>query len=153
MYMSKLSEILKSDVNLPLSKQLVLNFICTNNYITDQHTTFFKSHAITGPQYNVLRILKGQKGKPANLLTIQERMIHKNSNAGRLIDKLLLKEFVERNVCAVNRRKVEIVITKKGLHKLDDIEPGLEKLEQKGVENLSIEEIKILNSLLEKLRE
>lgn len=150
--MSKLSSILKSNVKLPISRELVLNLLCTHTYVSEQYTAFFKTHSITSPQYNVLRILKGQKGKPANLSTIQERMVHKNSNAGRLIDKLLLKGFVERNQCEVNRRKIEVTITNSGLQKLLDIAPDLEKIEEYGVRNLSIEEIKTLNSLLEKLR-
>mgnify|MGYP000008755839 FL=1 len=150
--MSKLSNILKSNANLSESKQLVLNLLCTNNHVADQYAIFFKSQGLTASQYNVLRILRGQNGKPANLSTIQERMVHKNSNAGRLIDKLLIKGFVERNQCEVNRRKIEVRITNSGLQKLLDIAPDLEKIEEYGVRNLSIEEIKTLNSLLEKLR-
>lgn len=150
--MNKLSDILKSNAELPESKQLVLNLLCTHNHVAEHYAAFFKGVDMTGPQYNVLRILKGQKGTPINLSAIQERMVHKNSNAGRLVDKLILKDFVERNVCSLNRRKVEIIITKKGLQKLKDIDPGLEELERKEVENLSSEEIKTLNSLLEKLR-
>lgn len=153
LYMSKLSDILKSNAKLPISKQVVLNLLCTNNYMSEQYTAFFKQHDITGPQYNVLRILKGQKGVPANLSTIQERMVHKNSNAGRLIDKLLLKGFVERNVCVNNRRKIEIIITQEGLNKLINIDPELEELEQNGIKNLTTEEVELLNELLEKLRE
>ena len=150
--MSKLSDILKSNATLSVSKQVALNLICTNNHMTEQHAVFFKEHDITEQQYNVLRILKGQKGIPANLSTIQERMVHKNSNAGRLIDKLLLKGFVERNVCVNNRRKVEIIITKLGLDKLECIDPGLETLEKKGIKNLTVKEAELLNELLEKLR-
>jgi len=150
--MNKLSEILKSNASLPLAKQVVLNILCTNNYISEKYTLFFKKFEITGPQYNVLRILRGQKGVPANLSTIQERMVHKNSNAGRLIDKLLTKELVERCVCAKNRRKIEISITKQGLAKLNEIDPEMDSLEKEGLKNLSVEEAVTLNKLLEKLR-
>ena len=125
--MSKLSNILKSNANLSESKQLVLNLLCTNNHVADQYAIFFKSQGLTASQYNVLRILRGQNGKPANLSTIQERMVHKNSNAGRLIDKLLIKGFVERNQCEVNRRKIEVRITNSGLQKLLDIVSELKK--------------------------
>jgi DNA-binding MarR family transcriptional regulator len=47
---------------------------------------------------------------------IQERMIAKTSNTTRLVDKLLLKNFVTRKVCLENRRKIEVLITQKGLH-------------------------------------
>ena len=58
-----------------------------------------------------LRILRGQKGNPINLQDIQERMVNKMSNTTRLVDKLIKRGFVKRNICKENRRKVEIVIT------------------------------------------
>jgi len=150
--MNKLSDILKSNASLPLAKEVILNVLCTNNYISEKYTLFFKKFEITGPQYNVLRILRGQKGVPANLSTIQERMVHKNSNAGRLVDKLMTKELVERCVCAKNRRKIEVSITEKGLAKLNEIDPEMDSLEKEGLKSLSDEEAVTLNELLEKLR-
>jgi len=150
--MSKLSEILISSATLPLAKEVLLNVLCTNNYISEKYTGFFKEFEITGPQYNVLRILRGQKGVPANLSTIQERMVHKNSNAGRLIDKLLTKDLVNRCICKNNRRKIEVTITSKGLEKLSEINPKLDLLEKNNLKNLTDEEAITLNSLLEKLR-
>jgi len=137
---------------LPLAKEVILNVLCTNNYISEKYTLFFKKFEITGPQYNVLRILRGQKGVPANLSTIQERMVHKNSNAGRLVDKLMTKGLVERCVCAKNRRKIEVSITEKGLAKLNEIDPEMDSLEKEGLKSLSDEEAVTLNELLEKLR-
>ena len=151
--MSDLSSILKSEAVLSLSKEVILNLLCTSNFIAEKYTAFFKKFEITGPQYNVLRILRGQKGCPANLSTIQERMVHKNSNAGRLIDKLLLKDLVERNTCKENRRKIEVVITKKGLDLLSSIDPKLEQLEDKNLLKFTKDEATTLNNLLEKLRE
>ncbi len=150
--MSRLSEILKSDVVLSPSKELILNLICSCNYITEKNYLFFKSYDISAPQYNVLRILRGQKNNPINLSSIQERMVHKNSNAGRLIDKLLLKELVSRGVCKNNRRKIEVSITSKGLALLEKIDPELDKLEKLSLDNLSSNEVAILNELLEKIR-
>ncbi len=79
-------------------------------------------------------------------------MVHKNSNAGRLIDKLLLKELVSRGVCKNNRRKIEVSITSKGLALLEKIDPELDKLEKLSLDNLSSNEVAILNELLEKIR-
>ena len=56
--------------------------------------TTLKSSGITLQQFNVLRILRGRKGVPANLQTVQKRMIHKMSNTTRLIDKLIEKKLV-----------------------------------------------------------
>ncbi len=150
--MNKLKDVLKSDVTLPLAKRTSLNFVITNKMLSENYLDFFKQYDLSGQQFNVLRILRGQKGKPANLATIQERMIHKNSNTTRLIDKLLLKGLVERTICPANRRKVEIIITKNGLNLLDEIDPELDKLEEKQLQTLTTEEAETLNTLLEKLR-
>ncbi len=150
--MSKLSEILKSNIVLSPYKELILNLICTCNYLTEKNNSLFKQFDISAPQYNVLRILRGQKNNPINLSSIQERMIHKNSNAGRLIDKLLFKDLVSRNTCKENRRKIEIKITNKGLALLEKIDPDLDTLERSSLKNLSTGEIKILSELLEKIR-
>jgi DNA-binding MarR family transcriptional regulator len=150
--MNKLKDVLKSNVTLPLAKRTALNFMITHKTLSENYLDFFKQYDISGQQFNVLRILKGQKGKPANLATIQERMIHKNSNTTRLIDKLILKGFVDRTICPENRRKVEIIITKSGLKLLDVIDPKLNALEENIIQPLNDEEAETLNILLEKLR-
>lgn len=150
--MNDLNNILKSNANINPSKRLALNLVCTYNYLSQQYQDFFKSYHITGQQYNVLRILRGQKGSPANLSTIQERMIHKNSNTTRLVDKLVDKQYVDRKQCPENRRKIEILITHKGLELLKIIDPLLDKLEQDFSENLSKNEQTQFFTLLEKLR-
>ncbi len=150
--MTKLEDILKSNATLPLAKRTALNFMITNKALSENYLDFFKQYDISGQQFNVLRILKGQKGKPANLATIQERMIDKNSNTTRLIDKLILKGLVERTICPENRRKVEIIITKSGLELLAVIDPKLNRLEEDIMQPLTITEAETLNILLEKLR-
>jgi DNA-binding MarR family transcriptional regulator len=83
---------------------------------------------------------------------IQERMIAKTSNTTRLVDKLLLKNLCTRNACPDNRRKIEVVLTEKGLELLEKVNPKVEEFETKWVGKLSIEELETLNNLLEKLR-
>jgi DNA-binding MarR family transcriptional regulator len=151
--MKDLSTILKSDVILPLSKQVTLNLIYTTSLVSDKNTSFFKKYKLSAPQYNVLRILRGQKMKPINLSSIQERMIHKSSNAGRLVDKLVTKGLVGRSICKENRRNIEIIISQDGLDLLFLIEPELNILENENLKNLNSDELLLLNSLLEKLRD
>ena len=111
-----------------------------------------KPYDLTIQQYNVLRILRGQKGKPANLCTIQERMIDKSSNTTRLVDKLIKKGWVKRSICEENRRKVEIIITTKGLEILKELDPLTEENNEKILKNLSEEQLVTLNNLLDTLR-
>ena len=102
----KIEEIIKSTVPMDNSKKIILNVLYTQNVITDNFNELLKPYDLSGEQYNVLRILRGQKGNPANMCVIQERMLAKTSNTTRLVDKLLLKDFVTRKVCPENRRRL-----------------------------------------------
>lgn len=98
-----------------------------------------------------MRILRGQKGAPANLNTINERMVTKMSNTTRLVDKLIIKDFVARQICEKNRRKVEIFITEKGLVALAEIDSIMSQTEQLILEGFKESELVQLNELLNKL--
>ncbi|MGO3706867.1 MAG: MarR family winged helix-turn-helix transcriptional regulator [Mesonia hippocampi] len=146
-------EIIKTNVKLSLSKQVLLNLFISNAAIVERVTLLLKQHEISQPQFNVLRILRGQKDTAVNMADIQERMIHKKSNTTRIVDKLIEKQLVERSTCLNNRRKVEVFITKSGLNLLTKIDPELDKAEKEITKNLSAEDQKTMIQLLEKLRE
>lgn len=148
----KIEEIIKSNSPISIEKRTVLNIMFTQNVIADAFNEILKSFDLSVEQFNVLRILRGQKGKPANMCVIQERMIAKTSNTTRLVDKLLLKGLVNREVCEENRRKMEITITEKGLQLLAELDPKIETHECLFAANLSTEELENLNNLLEKYR-
>jgi DNA-binding MarR family transcriptional regulator len=143
---------LKAIAPTSISKKTVLNVIYTQNAIVDKLNETLKSFDVSGEQFNVLRILRGQKGCPANMCVIQEHMIAKTSNTTRLVDKLLLKELVTRNVCPENRRKIEVLITEKGLKLLTELDPKIIEHENYFCSNLTSNELEQLNFLLEKLR-
>jgi DNA-binding MarR family transcriptional regulator len=124
----------------------------TQNVLSEKFNEVLKPYDLSGEQYNVLRILRGQKGNPANMCVIQERMIAKNSNTTRLIDKLLLKNLVTREVCPENRRKIEVLITEKGLELLEELDPKVLENEKLFAANLNQKELVELNTLLEKYR-
>ena len=138
--------------SLDISKKTVLNILYTQNCINDQFYEILKPFDISAEQFNVLRILRGQKGSPANMCLIQERMLAKTSNTTRLVDKLLLKDLVTREVCQKNRRKIEVLITTKGLELLIELDPLVIAHENSFSDNLKNDELLQLNILLEKYR-
>ncbi|NMH23876.1 MarR family winged helix-turn-helix transcriptional regulator [Flavobacterium solisilvae] len=148
----KIEDVIKSTVNIDDSKKIILNIIYTQSVIGEKFAEVLKPYELSSEQYNVLRILRGQKGNPANMCVIQERMIAKNSNTTRLIDKLLLKDLVTREVCPDNRRKIEVQITPKGLELLSELDPKVIEHEKLFSNNLTQEELSQLNHLLEKFR-
>lgn len=148
----RIEDIIKSNVAMDDAKKVVLNIMVTQNVVTEKFNEVLKPYDLSGEQYNVLRILRGQKGNPANMCVIQERMIAKNSNTTRLIDKLLLKNLVTREVCPENRRKIEVLITEKGLELLEELDPKVLENEKLFAANLNQKELVELNTLLEKYR-
>lgn len=147
----KIEDLIKTEQTLPPSRKLLLSVLHASNLINDKISDSLKPFEISIPQFNVLRILRGQKGKPANLSTIQDRMVSKMSNTTRIVDKLIVKEYAERVVCEKNRRKVEITITKKGLSFLEKIDPIIDETEATLTENLTASEIEKLTESLQKL--
>ncbi|HLO70226.1 MAG TPA: MarR family transcriptional regulator [Flavipsychrobacter sp.] len=105
----------------------MLNIIFTGSWIVSNANQSLKPFGITEPQYNVLRILRGQNGEAMNLFEIQNRMLQRMSNVSRLIDKLVDKGFVERTECKENRRMVDIRITQQGLTLLTDAEATMQQ--------------------------
>ncbi len=147
-----IEDIIKTKTELPLSRKAIVNLLYTENWISDQINSELKVYDISIQQFNVLRILNGQQGKPANLSTIQDRMVSKMSNTTRLVDKLIKKNLVKRVTCPTNRRKVEITITNEGQKFLEQVSPAMNNFEKRITSNLSQEELILLNNLLNKLR-
>ena len=132
------------------SKTLVITLIKSNSKIGESLAKSLKPYKISLQQFNVLRILRGQKGLAANLSTGQERMVNPKSNTTRIIDKLIDKNYVKRNICEINRRKIELFITAEGLEMLSVIDSVVEKSEDRITQNLSENEKEKLISLLKK---
>lgn len=131
--------------------KLAVNLQFTANWMKAYHSKLLKNFGISAQQFNVLRILKGQFPKPASLLLVRERMLDKESNASRLIDKLVVSGLTTRIQCPNDRRQVEITISKKGIDLLDQINPLVDE-NSKRLSSISNEEAVLLNNLLDRLR-
>jgi DNA-binding MarR family transcriptional regulator len=128
-----------------------INILLTGSWLYNLNANFLKQYDLTPEQFNVLRILRGSHPKPMMLLDITARMIDKNSNCTRLVEKLRQKGWVTRELCATNRRQVDITITNRGLQLLKRIDScSTEWL--KAIRQLSKSEAAALNQLLDKIR-
>jgi DNA-binding MarR family transcriptional regulator len=132
-------------------EKLVVNILFTGNWMNLVNSVNLKPCGLTLPQYNVLRILRGQYPEPATVNLLIDRMLDKSSNASRIVDRLLAKNLVTRKTCKKDRRSVDVVITEKGLELLKKID-ALQQRWRKTFEKLSEAEAQKLNNLLDKLR-
>lgn len=132
-------------------QKVTVNILFTSSWLGGLHLQFLKPYNISMQQFNVLRILRGQFPNPASITLLTERMLDKNSNASRLVDKLLDKELIERKVCLNDRRQKDVVISEQGLELLERIDSEFVQFEQR-LAQLSPEEAEQLSDLLDKLR-
>jgi len=131
--------------------KVVVNVLVTADRMSGRISSALKPYGLSREQYNVLRILRGQFPEPSPLQLISERMISKNSNATRLVEKLRQKGLVERSECESNRRQVDILITKTGLDLLKTVDPVMKK-SGNDRKKISETEAKELNRLLDIVR-
>ena len=129
----------------------IINIIYTNSWLHQKHLEVFKKHGLTTPQFNILRILRGQYPNPSTVNLLIDRMLDKSSNASRIVDRLEQKGLVVRKQCANDRRAVDVFISDTGMKLLSELDVEMSKLEEH-TNNLSEEESSTLNFLLDKLR-
>ncbi len=133
-------------------QKLVLNIMFTANWLNLKQIQVLKPHGISPQQYNILRILRGQHPKEVTVSLLTERMLDKNSNASRLVEKLRVKELVERQECPADRRAVNVRITDRGLDLLKQLDSIID---QTGniFHKISEAEARMLNGFLDRLRD
>lgn len=130
----------------------LINLSYTARQLSYEFIQSLKKHEITEQQYNVLRILRGFRSEaPLSIGFIKERMLDKDSDVSRIVDRLYEKEMVSRKENPADRRQKDIEITAKGLSLLDSMFE-CERKADKLLINLTEEEIKEFNRLLDKIR-
>jgi DNA-binding MarR family transcriptional regulator len=150
--MASLETVLKSKPIADPHMRAFLNIMVTGAWLEGRMNALLKPHGLTEPQFNVLRILRGQQGASMNLYEISERMVHPTSNVSRIIDKLLEKGWVSRKACEENRRRVDITVTPIGLKLLQSVQPAIDSHFQEFATKLSEEDAQWLSTALEAVR-
>lgn len=142
-------EIKSSKFDNELHKAQV-NVLFSAAWIKTNSLQAFKPFQLTQEQFNVLRILRGQYPNAICMMDIASRMIERNSNVTRIVEKLLAKNLAERLKSDLDKREVRIIITAAGLELLETLDKKMNEV-HKG--NLTIEEAQLLSSLLDKMRD
>lgn len=132
-------------------QKTVLNLIFTANWITNRQRELLEPYGITGQQYNILRILRGQHPKRISGAEIKSRMLDKNSDVSRLLDRLIGKKLVTKNQCPNDKRASDINITEAGLSLLEKLDDAINGMDARFL-NLTKDEAIHLSNLLDKSR-
>ena len=127
-----------------------INLIYTYNWVTERMKAIFDKYDITLQQFNILRILRGA-GEPLSTLQIRQRMLDKMSDTSRIVDRMVKKGLTKKVVCKSDKRLVDVTISDKGrklLEKMDECQAEMDGI----LKNISEDEAKTLNTLLDKIR-
>jgi DNA-binding MarR family transcriptional regulator len=131
-------------------QKAVLNLIYTTSWMQGRQKDIFKTFGITLQQFNILRILRGQHPNSTSATEIKSRMLDKNSDVSRLLDRLLAKKVITKRVSANDKRAADVNLTEEGLELLRAIDKKQNQIDN--VLLLSEEEAIILSDLLDKSR-
>lgn len=140
-------EIKQTKFKTPIQKAL-LNLIYTSNWLQSKQQDFFKTYGITATQFNILRILKGQHPASISATEIKSRMLDRNSDVSRLLDRLALKKLITKSTCPNDRRAADVSITQAGLALLTTVADTVDE----NILDLTDEEAHSLSNLLDKCR-
>ena len=150
---SKLQKELKQNKPFKsLEEEVILNVARTAEYLANSLTAVLKSADLTITQYNVLRILRGAGSEGLSCGEISERMVTKESDVTRLLDRVEARGFISRERPANNRRIVVARITDEGLLVLEELDAPVDELNRKLVGHLGRDKQEKLNEYLETIR-
>lgn len=151
---SKLQDELKQQKPFPnKAEEVFLNILRTATALEDSIAKLFKSVELTATQYNVLRILRGAGPEGIPCREISERMITKDSDITRLLDRLEARNLVLRTREKRDRRVIITRITEQGLNLLSQLDEPIEQYHQNNLGHLSTEQLDQLSALLALARE
>jgi len=111
-------------------------------------TETLKPAGLTPTQYNILRILRGAGEEGLSCKEAAERMVTKDSDVTRLLDRLEQQELIRRARHDQDRRVVLTFITAKGLAVLKQLDDPLRRLHQRQLAHLGNERLAKLSDLL-----
>jgi DNA-binding MarR family transcriptional regulator len=145
-----LEEALKTDRFRNEQHKLLIHLWYTRSVLLTEQRRLFRAYKITPEQYNILRILVGQKGNPLALNDLTARMIDPSSNTSRLVEKLRVKGLLVRSECPDDRRRVDVLITEEGTDLVRKVNPEVEVLESHFEKVISAEDARAINETLER---
>lgn len=129
----------------------VVGLLRTNDLYQYRFGQLFREYGLTQPQYNVLRILRGE-GEPLPCLEVAARMITVVPAITSLIDKLEKRGLLTRERCTVDRRVWYVALTAAGTKLLKQMDAPVMAMHEMLCKGLSPSECQQLIGLLEKAR-
>jgi len=149
-YAMKIEEEIKQQKFKTPHQKVVINLLYTTSWMQARQQDVFKPFNITLQQFNILRILRGQHPNSTSATEIKSRMLDKNSDVSRLLDRLLAKNVIMKRTSPNDKRAADVSLTEAGLDLLKAIDKKQDQLDN--ILLLSDQEAIQLSDLLDKSR-
>ncbi|MCU0619639.1 MAG: MarR family transcriptional regulator [Gemmatimonadaceae bacterium] len=132
--------------------EAVLGIERTADLLQGAFAAALKPHGVSPTQYNVLRILRGAGEHGLPTLEIGHRMVTREPDVPRLIDRMEKAGLVTRRRCTADRRVVWCALSAQGASLMSLLDPIAEGLPVSQMSMLSAEEQRTLVTLLDRVR-
>jgi DNA-binding MarR family transcriptional regulator len=136
-----------------LGAEVFLNLMRTADKLSRSTEEILKLAGLSDTQYNVLRILRGAGGQGLCCREVAERMITRDPDITRLLDRLERRGFLARSRDSRDRRVITVRITPVGLQVLKDLDGPLAEYNRKLLSHMDKKDLRKLIELLEVARE
>lgn len=150
--MRLLDEIQQRKPFASLEEEALLNLWRTYEVLARAGEELFKTHGITGTQYNVLRILRGAGEQGLCRNEVRDRLVAQVPDVTRLLDRMEEMGLVDRERASDDRRMVFTRVTRKGLQLLARIDDPVTRLHERQLGHLGAAKLRALIRLLAEAR-
>ncbi|MFP2994909.1 MarR family transcriptional regulator [Spongiivirga sp. MCCC 1A20706] len=134
--------------------QLADDIMNTGNWIQAKITSHLRNYGLTYIQYNTINVLSRVGERPMNVGELKEKISYGNADITRLVDRLIAKKLVERDLSVTNRRQMEIKLSVKGKEVIERINKEVKQLVNVLFESLQNNEAPpSTKSLIKKIRQ
>jgi DNA-binding MarR family transcriptional regulator len=146
------AEIKQSKPFASLEDEAYLNLLRTTDALVRKEVEVLKAWGLSPTQYNALRILRGAGETGVTCSEISERMLTRDPDVTRLIDRLEARGLIARRRCDKDRRVVHTHITQAGLDLLAEIDRPQHTWTKEQLGHLTEQQLRDLIALLELAR-
>ncbi|HVX66906.1 MAG TPA: MarR family transcriptional regulator [Bryobacteraceae bacterium] len=138
---------------LSLVAEAALNLYRTSDYLALAVARVLKSADLSAVQFNVLRILRGAGSAGLCCREIGERLVTRDPDITRLLDRMERRGIIERSRDSKDRRVITVRITPPGLDLLEQLDGPVEQELQCRLGRLGEQRLTALIETLEQIRE
>jgi DNA-binding MarR family transcriptional regulator len=132
-----------------LEAKLFVALLRLSDRLAQDAELLIKSHGLTATQYNVLRILRGAGPDGLPCKGIGDRMISRDPDMTRLLDRMEKRQLITRERQAEDRRVIKTRITSAGLEILKKLDAPVDELHKKQFRHIPASKLKVLAEAIE----